>query len=167
MDLVFVRPPGVQPGGFVLTPDSLWYCHVLPLFSASALIDTGSKSFDCALVSTVQTYRATEKGYYFNYFNYFKLFYSYLTIFLLWWLKSVGSRIIYELDPKNPILYVLPIENILEMLLVVPVGDTGTIPHCLQNAREGAYGDNRQEGDGKGCPMWYVNSCAMGWSRDM
>ena len=45
---------------------------------------------------------------------------------------------------------------------VVPVGDTGTIPHSLRNA----YGDSTP-GDGKGCPMWYVNSWAMGWSRDM
>ena len=34
----------------------------------------------------------------------------------------------FELDPKNPILYVLPIENILGKLPVVLVGDTGTIP---------------------------------------
>ena len=43
MDLVFIRPLGVQPGGFVLTPHSVWYCRVLLLFSTSALTDTGSK----------------------------------------------------------------------------------------------------------------------------
>ena len=46
MDRVFVRPPGVQPGGSVLTPDSVWYCHVLLLFSASAVTDTGSLIVD-------------------------------------------------------------------------------------------------------------------------
>ena len=30
-----------------------------------------------------------------------------------YWLETVGSRIIYKLDLKNLILYVLPIENIL------------------------------------------------------
>ena len=70
MDLVFVRPPGVQPGGFTPTPDSVWYCQVLLLFSASALTDTGSKRFDCALVSTLEVYASAEHGkslYYYKY----------------------------------------------------------------------------------------------------
>ena len=76
MDLVFVRPPGVQPGGFVLTPDSVWHCCILLLFSASALTDTGSKSFKCALVSTLKTYETSGNGNYCddcddcNYLNY-------------------------------------------------------------------------------------------------
>ena len=44
------------------------------------------------------------------------------------WMESVISRMLFELDPKNPIIYVLPIENILGKLPVVPVGDAGTIP---------------------------------------
>ena len=153
----------IQPGGFVVTPDSVWYCRVLLLFSASALTDTGSKPFNCALVSTLFTCRAPGKGNYFNYFDYFKLFHSYLTIFVLEWLKSISSQVIYELDPTRPILLVLPIDNILGKLPVVPVGDTGTIPHCLQNVCRSADGDSRP-GDGKGCPMWYhVNSWATGW----
>ncbi len=51
-----IRPPGIEPGGFVVSPDSVWYAPVLLLFSASAATDTGSKSFDCALVSTMETY---------------------------------------------------------------------------------------------------------------
>ena len=42
--------------------------------------------------------------------------------FLLDWLESVHSRIIYELDPKDPIIQVLPIQNILWKLPVVPAG---------------------------------------------
>ena len=61
MDLVFVRPPGVQPGGFVLTPASVWYCRVLLLFSTSVVTDTGSKSFDCAMVSTLEPYQRLER----------------------------------------------------------------------------------------------------------
>jgi hypothetical protein len=45
------------------------------------------------------------------------------------WLKSVGSQILYELDHRKPVLYVIPIQNFLWKLPVVPVGDTGTIPH--------------------------------------
>ncbi len=53
---------------------------------------------------------------------------------LVEWLESVGSRVVYELDYKNPILYVVPIQNILGKLPLVPVGDTGTIPHCRVEA---------------------------------
>jgi hypothetical protein len=44
----------------------------------------------------------------------------------------------YELDYKKPILYVIPIESILGKLPVVPVGDTGTIPHPLRTHFPGA-----------------------------
>ena len=46
-------------------------------------------------------------------------------------MESIGSRIDYELDPRKPILYVLPIENILGKLALVPVGDTETIPYNM------------------------------------
>ena len=42
--------------------------------------------------------------------------------FLLEWLASVGSCVVYELDYKKPILYVVPIQNILGKLSLVPVG---------------------------------------------
>ena len=67
-----------------------------------------------------------------------------------------------SLTPRDQSL----IENILGKLPVVPVGDTGSIPHSLRNVCRWAYGDSTL-GDGKGCPMWYVNSWAMGWSQDM
>ena len=51
-------------------------------------------------------------------------------------------------------------------LPVVPVGDTGTIPFLSRFPCAGAYGD-RTKGGGDGCPLWYVNSWAMGWSRDI
>ncbi len=77
-------------------------------------------------------------------------------------LKSVGSRVIYELDYKKPlvILCVIPIESFLGKLPVVPVGDTGTIPHRLRNLFPGAPGD-RRPGSGDGCRMWFVKSWAL------
>ncbi len=68
------------------------------------------------------------------------------------WLESVGSCVLYELDYKKPILYVIPIESILGKLPVAPVGDTGTIPHILRNHFPGAPGDCRP-GSGDGCRM--------------
>ncbi len=37
--------------------------------------------------------------------------------FLLGWLASVGSRVVYELDYKKPILYVVPMQNIIQSIL--------------------------------------------------
>jgi hypothetical protein len=72
----------------------------------------------------------------------------------------------FLLDHKKPILYVIPVESILDKLPVVHVGDTGTIPHRLRNHFSRAPGDSRP-GSGDGCRMWFVNSWAFGWSRDM
>ena len=72
MDPVMIRPPGIDNGAFVVSPESVWYARVLLLFSASAMTDTGSKSFDCALVS-LETYDDPENGnyaYYTCYVNY-------------------------------------------------------------------------------------------------
>ncbi len=54
LDMVMIRPPGIDNGSFVVSPDTIWYAQVLLLFWASAMTDTGSKSFECALVSTLE-----------------------------------------------------------------------------------------------------------------
>jgi hypothetical protein len=64
LDLVMIRPPGIDNGAFVVSPDSVWYARVLLLFSACAMMDTGSKSFECALVSTLETYDDPDNGNY-------------------------------------------------------------------------------------------------------
>jgi hypothetical protein len=64
MDHVMIRPPGINNGAFVALPKSVWYARILLLFSASAMTDTGSKSFDCALVSILETYDDPENGKY-------------------------------------------------------------------------------------------------------
>ena len=70
MDPVMIRPPGIDNGAFVVSPESIWYARVLLLFSASAMTDTGSKSFDCALVSTLETYDDPENVNYAHYTYY-------------------------------------------------------------------------------------------------
>ena len=174
MDPVMIRPPGIDNGAFVLSPESVWYARVLLLFSASSLTDTGSKSFDCALVSTLETYNDPENGnyvyytYYYNYYNYLQYvalmhIIAFIAIivdcFVVEWLESVGSRVVYELDYKKPIMYIVTTQNILGKLPVVPVSGTGTISHRMRNAFPGAPGDRRQ-GAGDGCRMWFVNSWA-------
>ncbi len=165
------RSQGINNSAFVVTvsPDTVWYAWVLLLFSASAATDIGSKSFECALVSTLETYDDPENGNYINYITYMCLVcYAYQTDQnISGWLESVDSRrrVLYELDYKKPILYFIPIESILGKLPVVPVGDTGTIPHCPRNLFPGAP-DDRRPGSADGCRMWFVNSWALGWSRD-
>jgi hypothetical protein len=70
LDIVMIRQPGIDNGAFVVSPDTVWYAWVLLLFSASSATDTGSKSFECALVSTLETYNDPENGNYINYVTY-------------------------------------------------------------------------------------------------
>ncbi len=51
-----IRPPGIEAGVFVVSPGSVWYARVLQLFPATVNTDTGLKSFDWALVFTLETY---------------------------------------------------------------------------------------------------------------
>ncbi len=67
LDLFMIRPRGIDIGAFIVSPETVWYARVLLLFSASAATDTGSKSFECALVSTLETYDDPENGNHFNY----------------------------------------------------------------------------------------------------
>ena len=84
-----------------------------------------------------------------SYFDYF----DYLTRFVVdaAWLESVGPRILFELDPKKPVLYVVPVESIqvLGKLQVVPVGDFGTVPYGMRAHFPGAVAD-RAPGSGDG-----------------
>ena len=64
--------------------------------------------------------------------------------------------------------YVLPIECILGKLPVVPVGATGTIPFSMRRSAadfvDAAF--DSAEGTGDGSMWWYVNTWALGWSRE-
>jgi hypothetical protein len=89
MDPVIIRPPGIDNGAFVVSPETVWYARVLLLFSASAMTDTGSKSFDCALVSTLETYDDPENGNYVHY-TYYSNYVNYSDYFTLISCRMVG-----------------------------------------------------------------------------
>ena len=65
--------------------------------------------------------------------------------------------------------------SVLGRLPVVRAGDMGTIPHKYRaGLRSGAHRFDHDlaradSGPGRwdGCPMYFVNSWALGWSRDM
>ena len=67
LDRVMILPPGIENGAFVASPDSVWYALVSLFFSATAQTDTGSKTFDCALVSTLETHDDHDNGNYCHY----------------------------------------------------------------------------------------------------
>ncbi len=105
MDFVMIRQPGIDNGAFVLSLETVWYARVLLLFSASVSTDTGSKSFECALDSTLESYNDPDNGNYINYDYYtsstYYVNYSYYTNYLiqvgwnpsLWALKLCTSLI--------------------------------------------------------------------------
>jgi hypothetical protein len=76
MDSVIIRPPGIDNGAFAVSPDTVRYARVLLLFSASAMTDTGSKSFDCALVSTLEIFDNPENANYLIYTYYCYVHYN-------------------------------------------------------------------------------------------
>ncbi len=100
--------------------------------------------------------------------------------FVVGGLESIGFRVVYELDYKKPILYVN--DNVVLIKIVwgnwkppvVPVSDTGTIQvqHRMRHTFPGAPGESaatagRVQAIDAGCPMWFVNSRALGRSRDL
>ncbi len=109
LDMVMIRPPGIENGAFVLSPDTvwwLWYARVLLLFSASATTDTGSKSLKCAIVSTLETYNDPENGnYYCNYLNYTEYMLYSLMLFRLAGICRFPSPIRAQLQETNSLRY--------------------------------------------------------------
>ena len=74
----------------------------------------------------------------------------------------------YESKKDKQVFYVLPVENILGKLPVVPVGDTGTIPYSIRQHAEdfvdAAF--DTKEGASDGSSWWYINTWALSWSRE-
>ncbi len=88
--------------------------------------------------------------------------------FLTEWLLDCRSRIVYECKKDKQVFYVLPVENILGKLPVVPVGDTGTIPYSMRQHVEdfvdAAF--DTKEGAGDGSRWWYINTWALSRSLE-
>ena len=86
------------------------------------------------------------------------------------------SKLIYQTLPDKQVVYVLPsmTTSILGRLPVVQAGDTGTIQfkyrtRCSNGAHQ--YDSTLAKADTSPgaedeCLMYFVNSWALGWSRD-
>jgi hypothetical protein len=88
LDIVMIRLQDIDNGAFVVSPDIVWYARVLLLFSASAMTDTGFKSFECALVSTLETFDDPENG---NYINYIILWFIYIYIYIYIYILLINA----------------------------------------------------------------------------
>ena len=120
-----IRPPGIDHGAFVVSPSTVWYARVLLLF-LPLLQETLDPS-----PSNVTLCRRSKHTTILRTVIICVLLIIDIIVFIAvmcnaGWLKSVGSQIVYNLDHRKPVLYVIPIENVLPVgkLSVVPVGDT-------------------------------------------
>jgi hypothetical protein len=71
-------------------------------------------------------------------------------------------RIFCDFDYRKPVLYAPPIQNVLGKLPVVPMGDSGTIPHHMRTTFFQAHPGPGPAGDCRlgardGCRMLIVN----------
>ncbi len=80
--------------------------------------------------------------------------------------------VVYELDYMKPqtVLYVIPIQNILGKLPVVPVATLGLF-HRILTIRAKTFpapvvGPGTEPGSGDGCQMRFGKSWALIWSSD-
>lgn len=60
-DMVMVRPPGIDKGGFQLRIDNVWFCKVLFLFSFVSQNDQKRQQHDCAFVSVLEEYKGRRR----------------------------------------------------------------------------------------------------------
>ena len=77
-----------------------------------------------------------------------------------------GTKLLYQPEPK-PVVYIVPISNILGRLALVPYGAHGTIPydwHQLQLLHYPRAVCDHRDRPGSGSKLFYINSWALIWS---
>ena len=89
------------------------------------------------------------------------------------WITKCGLKLIYKTLPEKKDVYILPITS--GRLPVVLACDMSTIPFsnrngCLNSAHRYDHSLAKADtsaGAGDCCPMYFVNSWALGWSSDL
>ena len=160
----------------MLKSDAVWYCLALLRSSISSMTDTGSRSFDCALISVMERHKERlASGSYLIVYNYWAYIESYLSYLSCWnylthlcvdsaWLECLGSRVLYDLDPKKACIIRSSSRVYSWKDLSGPCWIFLGGAHDMRAKFSGAPAD-RTPGSGDSCPVWYVNSWALGWSR--
>ena len=90
-----------------------------------------------------------------------------------WWRQVAysGTKLLYQPEPK-PVVYIVPVKNILGRLALVPYGEHGTISydwHALQHSHYPRGVCDARDRPGSGSRQFYyfyINSWAMIWSSD-
>ena len=149
-DFVFVRPRGSDPALFHPSPDNVWYCRCLLIFTIVVRTDVqGSVRIKCALLSKLEPYGAPDPE-------------------ADGWMTKAETCRLYELAPK-PRLFVRPITAILGKAPMVRAGNTGTIPYSMRGYERAYYPGGKCDSaadKGDGSRLWYVNTWAMKWSQN-
>jgi hypothetical protein len=87
-----------------------------------------------------------------------------------WCRMAPVTRLLFELDPSLPRLYVMPILSILgTVLLLVRAGNTGTIPHYMRGRGDACFPGGKTDSatsKGDGSRLYFVNSWAMKLSQN-
>ncbi len=102
LDIVMIRPPGIDNGAFVVSPDTVWYARVLhlpwltlePSPLNAHLYQRWKHMTILRMVIIISILCIT----------------SIICVILIYafqagWLEFIGSRVLYELDYKKPILW--------------------------------------------------------------
>ena len=87
-----------------------------------------------------------------------------------WWPSTaqIGTKLVYLPGP-SPRVWIVPVSSILGRLPLMPVGDTGTIPHSMHLKHRSCFPQgtcNTVQNPGCGSKLFYINSWAMVWPSD-
>ena len=129
-----------------------WYGRVALLFKIHVRTDEGEvKACSCAMMETLWDYCPGESQQ--------------------WWRSRtghIGTKQVYLPGPV-PRVWIVPVSSILGRLPLVPVGDTGTIPHSMHLRQQSCFPGgtcDAARSPGSGSPLFYINSWAMVWPSD-
>ncbi len=68
----------------------------------------------------------------------------------------------------EPVVYVVPLSHILSKLPLLPAGDYGTIPQCMNCRKDACFprGQCDCHEQGSGSKLFYINTWAVIWPTD-
>ena len=154
MDYVyFIPPPQFYNGNrsnFQPTLESCWYGQVVFIFRMHIATETsGTVECDCALIDVLFDFDCQSR---------------------LWWgdVADHGTKMVYQCSPE-PVTYVIPVNNILGSLALVPAGDHGTIPRSAAHQQASHYPHGRCDSAGNvgsGSKLYFINMWALQWPSD-
>ena len=75
---------------------------------------------------------------------------------------------LYLPKPRSRV-WIVPVSSLLGRLPLIPAGDTGTIPHCMNGRMDACHSGGECDkvgAPGTGSALYYINSLAMVFPSD-